>query len=267
MAKRDWWGRGIGTAVMGAPGFLFPKAATSVGDWVLRGVGARQARPDYGEASRRYRQMLDTSDLEQQKSIAMQDWQGMQERAFGDITRGAAREWGQTGAEGLGIESSIPGQRVGQASSRWMQETGEPAFRGIQSAYVGEQGRRKMAANEALAYEREKAQAIAAGKSGFLIKPLATVAGAGLGFAVGGPAGAGIGAGMGSQIGGAIGGGGGGEWNPYTDPSQPWNSQGGWGQQPGYQQGFDMNQWQRRPAWEGWNPDEYRGGWGREYAG
>ena len=215
-------------------------------------TGLKKARPDYREASQRYRQMLDLSDLEAGRSTAIQDWRGMQERAFGDITSRGAREWGQTGATGLGIESSIPGQRAGEAASRWMQETGAPAFRGIESAYAGEKGRRKTAATEALFYEREKAQAEAKAKTGAGLPFLGKIAGAAASFIPG------VGPILGPAImglSGGLGGGGGGNWN--MNPQAPWNQGNG---QQGMPQGFDMGEWEQFRQWRQQNqqPWEYR---------
>uniref|UniRef100_A0A6M3XL75 Uncharacterized protein n=1 Tax=viral metagenome TaxID=1070528 RepID=A0A6M3XL75_9ZZZZ len=165
-------------------------------------LGVKKAKPNYGEAESVYKRMMDMSDIDKMRESRMQDWRGIQQRAFGDISRDVGQKWGGTGANLMGVESSMPGQWQTQASSRWMQDVGNPMARNIEQEWLGATMQQKQGAEMARQQLEEQARAEAQAKTGAGLGLLGGLAGGVGGFLLGGPAGAVAGAGLGSKLGG-----------------------------------------------------------------
>ena len=129
-------------------------------------LGVKKAKPNYGEAESVYKRMMDMSDIDKMRESRMQDWRGIQQRAFGDISRDVGQKWGGTGANLMGVESSMPGQWQTQASSRWMQDVGNPMARNIEQEWLGATMQQKQGAEMARQQLEEQARAEAAAKTG-----------------------------------------------------------------------------------------------------
>lgn len=135
-------------------------------------LGFKSYKPNYGEAERVYKRMMDMSDIDTMRESRMADWRDIQRRAFGDISRDVGARWGGTGANLLGVESSMPGQWETQAGTRWMQDVGNPMARNIEQEWLGATMQQKQAAEMARQQLEEQARAEAMAKTGWASKML-----------------------------------------------------------------------------------------------
>jgi hypothetical protein len=165
-------------------------------------LGVKKAKPNYGEAQRVYRRMMDMSDIDKMRESRMQDWGDIQRRAYGDISRDVQGKWGGTGADILGVTSSMPGEWATEGETRWMQDVGNPMARNIEREWLGATMQQKQMAESARQQLEEQARAEARAKTGAGLGLLGSVAGGVGGFLLGGPMGAAAGAGLGGRFGG-----------------------------------------------------------------
>lgn len=168
-------------------------------------LGVKKAKPDYGEAERVYRRMMDMSDIDKMRESRLADWKQMQKRAYGDISRDVQSKWGGTGADVLGVTSSMPGQWATEGETRWMQDVGNPMARNIEQEWLGATMQQKGMAEGARQQLEEQARAEAQAKTGQGLGLLGSLAGGVGGFLLGGPMGAAAGAGLGGRLGGKFG--------------------------------------------------------------
>lgn len=157
----------------------------------LEWMGWKNYKPDYGYAWKTYKRLLDLGDLQKEKQLALQDWQNLQQKAFGDIQQSTAARWGGTGADLLGIGSSLPTEWTNEAARRWMAEVGTPAYRQIEQTYLQNVGERKSLAEQARLSLEEQARAEALAKKGPGGKILGGLLATG-GALLGGPLGIGL---------------------------------------------------------------------------